>query len=66
MAIRSPAPAYAGSALLSKTLDAVRDLGTLVPFIRELCHHEGERLQVPGDSQRSAVDGLKAHIANQL
>src|SRR3954470_14731182 len=54
------------SDLLSKTLDAVRDLGTLVPFIRELCHHEGERLQVPRDSQRSGVNGLKADIANQL
>ena len=54
------------SDLLSKTLDAVRDLGTLVAFIRELCHHEGERLQVPRDSQRSGVDGLKADIANQL
>src|SRR4051794_31539681 len=54
------------SDLLSKTLDAVRDVGTLVPFIRELCDHEGERLQVPRDSQRSGVDGLKADIANQL
>src|SRR3954471_7522904 len=54
------------SDLLSETLDAVRDLGTLVPFVRQLCHREGERLQVPRDSQRSGVNGLKADIANQL
>src|SRR5579862_23782 len=48
-----------------ETLDAVRDLGSVVPLVRELRHRQGERLQVSGDSQRSSIHGFKANVTNQ-
>src|SRR5437773_248256 len=51
--------------LLPEALDAVRDLGSVVPLVRELCHRQGEWLQIPGDSQRSSVHGLETDITNQ-
>ncbi len=51
--------------LFPEPLNPVRDLRPCVTLVRELCDREGERLQVPRDSQRSGVDGLKADIANQ-
>jgi bifunctional non-homologous end joining protein LigD len=43
------------SALLLETLNAVRDLRSFVPLVRELCHRQGEWLQISGDSQWSSV-----------
>src|SRR2546422_10824431 len=51
--------------LLSETLNAVRDLRSFVPLVRELCHRQGEWLHVSGDSQWSCVHGFKADITNQ-
>jgi hypothetical protein len=38
------------AALLAEPLEAVRDLRPFVPLVRELCHRQGERLEVPGDA----------------
>ena len=38
------------AALLSEPLEAVRDLRPFVPLVRELCHRQRERLEVPGDA----------------
>src|SRR5580700_6015506 len=45
-------------ALLFEALNAVCDLRSFVPLVRELCHREGEWLQISGDSQWSSVHGL--------
>src|SRR5881409_3969794 len=50
--------------LLPEALDAVRNLGSVVPLVGELCHRQGEWLQIPGDSQRSSVHGLETDITN--
>jgi hypothetical protein len=47
-------------------VDPVRELGTFVAFVSELCDRESEWPQVPRDWQWPGVDGLKADIANQL
>src|SRR2546422_6286404 len=49
----------------SETLNAVRDLRSFVPLVGELCHRQGERLQISGDSQTSRVHGVEANITNQ-
>src|SRR5438094_860215 len=53
------------NALLSETLNAVRDLRSFVALVRELCHRQGERLQISGNSQRPSVQGFKPDITNQ-
>src|SRR5437762_1595958 len=52
-------------ALLPEALEAVRDLGSFVPLVRELCHCQGEWLQVSGNPQWSRVHGLETDITNQ-
>ena len=47
-------------------LEAVRELGTFVTLVRELCDKHRERLRVPGDPQGSGIDGIEPHIADQL
>lgn len=54
-----------GVALLPETLNAVRDLGSFLSFVRELCHRQGEWLQKSGDSQWSSIYGVKTDITNQ-
>src|SRR5213592_4126943 len=48
-----------------ETLDAVRDLRSVVSLVRELCHRQGERLEISGDSQWSSVHGFETNITNQ-
>src|SRR5438093_11444557 len=50
---------------LSETLDAVRDLRSFVPLVCELCHRQGEWLQVSGDSQWPCIQGFETDITNQ-
>jgi hypothetical protein len=52
--------------LFAEPLNPVREFGTLVTLVRELCDRESEWLQVPRDSQWPGIDGLKTDIANQL
>src|SRR5439155_4879094 len=51
--------------LLPETLNALRDLRSFVPLVRELCHRQREWLQISGNSQWSSVHGFKTNIANQ-
>src|SRR6266850_1487148 len=46
-------------------LDAVRDLRSVVPLVRELCHRQGERLEISGDSQWASVHRFETNITNQ-
>jgi hypothetical protein len=34
-------------------------------LVRELCHRQGERLEISGDPQSSRVRGVEANITNQ-
>jgi hypothetical protein len=46
----------------AEVLNPVRDLRSFVPLVGELCHRQGEWLQISGDWQWSSVDGVETDI----
>src|SRR6476469_8464249 len=61
----SRSPSGPASCPLPEPLEAVCQLRSPFPFVRELGHEQRERLRKPGDPEWAGVHRLESHVADQ-